>query len=846
MLKAAFKSLLGRKLRLLMSTFAIVLGVAFVAGSLIFTDSLQRTFDDITKGSVPDVSVTADQDADASGYGGPQPTLTPQDVKTVSEVEGVKSATGEVSTAMAFVMTKDGKVLGGQGPPGIGVNFHSEPAMGGIEGLRIVEGREPKGPDEVALDEGTLEKGGYQVGDTAMMVVPSEPEPIKLTIVGEVKFSAGMGGASLSALSVEGMQKYFAGGKDVYTSIWVVLEPGFTQKQVTDAINDVVRDGVRAHEGEEVAEETQAQIREVTQFMSIFLLVFAGIALIVGSFLIINTFSILVAQRSRELALFRAMGASRGQVTRSVLFEALIVGFIGGLLGLGLGYLLAQGIRLLMAAFGLEIAAALVVLPTTIIVSLVIGVGVTVFAALLPARRASKVAPVEALSDAVSVPEGSLRWRLAAGIGLIVLGGGLILLGLLTDIGNSFALAGGGMVLVLFGALMSSPVVGRPVVGALGWVYDRMFGFVGRLASTNSLRNPRRTAATAAALMIGMALVVTMAVVGQSMKSSLSEAVDTDLESDFTISNAMGLPFAPGVADRAERVDGVEQVARIRGLVSTVNGDSTYLTGMDASEVGVMFTQTPVEGSVEEYKDDTAAISQDYAKDNGVGVGDTLEFKANGKTLSLPVAVVLDQTDAFGMQVMVPSATMTELGAPAELSMVAVRAADSADHEAVRAGLEEATGGNPLLAVQDREDLTEMASSQVDQMLMFIYGLLGLAIIIAVLGIVNTLALSVMERTREIGLLRAVGMERRQVRRMVSLESVVMAVLGAVLGTGLGLVFGVVLQRLARDQGLTTLVVPWVQIVAFLVAAVIVGLLAAVWPAFRAGRMNVLRAISTE
>src|SRR5450631_3387986 len=526
MLHASWKSLLERKLRLLMSGFAIVLGVAFVAGSLIFTDTLGQAFTKIMAGSSGDVVVRpagagTDQNVASDQNTLSAKTLPASLVTELATVDGAARVDGFVSSVGVFVIGKDGKVIGAQGAPGIGMNFTDAPAGHGVPGLSISSGRAPAKAGEITLDPSTANKGGYRIGDTVPMVSSGTQPSIKATMVGVGKFGGGgLAGASLTTFDLRTAQQLFEGGKDVYTGIWVTARDGVSQVELRDRVKALLPAGVEAVTGDKAADESASEINQALSFISTFLLVFAGVSLVVGTFLIINTFSILVAQRSRELALFRALGASRRQVGRSVLFEALVIGFVGSTVGLALGFVLATGIKALFAAIGLDLSGSpLVFEPRTALIAYLVGILVTAFAAYLPGRRASRIAPVEAMRDDVAMPESSIRRRAGIGLAMTALGAAALVVGLFTSIPNALVYIGGGMLFVVVGVAIARPLLGRPVVGLVGMVYRRSFGTVGRLAEQNAMRNPRRTAATASALMVGLALVSMMAVFGPSTKA---------------------------------------------------------------------------------------------------------------------------------------------------------------------------------------------------------------------------------------------------------------------------------------------------------------------------------------
>jgi putative ABC transport system permease protein len=848
MLRAAFKNLMARKLRLLMSGFAIVLGVAFVAGSFIFTDTLERNFTNLMDGSVGDVVV---RPAGASGDDSAQDArkVPASVVDRLSDVEGAARADGNVTSFGVFVVSDEGKVIGAQGAPGLGFNWNDAPAAGSDESATtLTEGRRPERAGEVVLDPQTAEKAGYEVGDQVPLVTSGDQPVVRAELVGLAEFGGGsLAGASMSIFDTATSQDLFTGGRDVYSDAWVTAADGVSQEELRDNVAAALPNGYEAVTGDTAADEASDDITEGMSFISTFLLVFAAVALVVGSFLIVNTFSILVAQRSREMALFRALGASRRQVTRSVLFEATLIGLVGSTLGLVLGGGLAIGLKALFATFGLDLTGAgLVFEPRTVVVAYVVGMVVTLFAAYLPARRASRIAPVAALRDDVAMPEQTLRRRLVAGVGMIVLGVAGMLVEFLTDVSGSIWAFGIGVLFVLLGVALISPVVGRPVVSTVGWVNRRLFGTVGRLAEQNAVRNPRRTAATASALMIGLTLVTAMSVLGASAKASVDQTIEENFASDFVLSNAIGVAFSPTVTDRVEEMPGVESVARFRFGQGEVDGGRSVIGAADPELFDTAVQSDIVAGSTSDMQGRGILVQKDRAEDLGLSVGDSLPITLPGGERTYRVAGMYEPSPAVPTSYVMSLDSLAAAGVERADNYAYVNVAPGADKAQVGDAIETSIADLPTVTLKDQAEYAEEQRAPIDQMLMLIYALLGLAVVIAVLGIVNTLALSVIERTREVGLLRAVGLSRRQLRRMVRLEAVVIALLGATLGVVLGVVFGVGLMSALADQGLDVLRVPSAQLAAFVVASGLVGILAAVWPARRAARLNVLTAITTE
>lgn len=847
MLRFTLRSLLARKIRLVLSAVAIALGTAFLSGSLVFTDTLARSFDDIVAGSIADASVrltgseAASMDAVISFD---QRTLPASLATKLADAPGVARADGTVFGQGLFVIKPNGKLLGGTGAPTMAFNYSDAPNASGEPIARISEGRAPVRAGEVAIDERSVDTAGFKLGDTVDMVTAGEQPRLSATLVGVIDFAGGgLAGATLVYFDTKTAQAIFQGGQDTYTSIDMTADDGVSQDEIVQTVRPLLPADAEAVTGQEMADEVESVIDIVLGYLNTFLLVFAAIALVVGSLLIINTFSILVAQRSRELAVLRALGASRSQITRSVLAEAFAVGVFGATAGLLLGFGLAAGLRAVFASFGLDLSeTALVFAPSTIVLTYLVGVTVTMLAAYLPARRAARVAPVQAMQVQVSMPGASQRRRLIVGAVLGAAGGVLMVLGLSTDIRWAAAWAGLGMFGVLIGVIVLAPVIAVPMLVPLRAVYRRLFGSTGRLAADNAIRNPGRTAATASALMIGLALVTTISIVASSVSRSIDRGVDEQFTSDFLISNAIGQSFSPTIARDVAAVDDVAVTASAQTMSVDIDDESATIDATDARALGEIFDIDFISGGAP-LGDGQIALTEDKASSLGVSVGDTVTLGFASGDLRATVRGVYESTYVV-TDAMVPFSTVDAAQIQRADTFVAVNAVDGVELASLGRELDEVTKDFPTVTVQNKDDFADSQRAQVNQLLYLIYALLGLAIVIASLGIVNTLALSVIERTREVGLLRAVGLDRRQLRQMVRLEAIAISLLGAALGIATGLLFGVALRELVSGQGVTDLAIPWVRLVEFIVIAAAVGVLAAVVPARRAARMNVLDAIA--
>jgi len=850
MLRTSLKSLWARKVRLLLSTLSIVLGVAFVAGSLLFTALLRNSADELLTGTVGDVNVVAEGSSIPSG--GEQSALIDElTVGDIAHLDGVERATGLVTGYTVYPLDADGNLISFTGAPGIASNWHDTPAAGGQTGPSIVDGRAPESDDEVVLDPSSLERGGYSLGDEVSVATPFDGIR-SYTLVGAGTYGDGAtAGASYLFFTLAEARAIVLDGQAGYTGVWIETSPDADPTAVAQAIEPLVGAGFEVQTGSQLADETQDQLDVGLGFVNIFLLVFAGISLLVATLLILNTFQILVAQRARELALLRAVGATRRQVRNSVLAEALVVGLAAATLGLAVGYGLAWGILAVMRGLGIDLGPTVPQLTwQSVVASYAVGVAVTVVAALVPAFRASAMRPVEAMAASSQSGPERLGGPQYVGIALIELGAAAIVCATLLPVPQPLVWLGLGVAGLLVGVVMSAAAVGRPVVWLLGGLFRATFGEVGRLAQLNAVRQPRRTAATAATLMIGVALVSAVAILAASTTTSLERRLTEDQRGDFIIAPVAYEPFDARVLDTVKGLDGVEKAYGYRRGAVRVGGDVDQVTLGGASREAIVdgTSLDVVAGSLDDGGGVAPAlVDSDYATDHGLTIGQVIDLAGAKGSAQVLITGFHDggTRPALGEIIVAPD-TFAALEDDSLVTHIVVFADAGADRSAVEDELQSAVADLPTVAVSDVAEYTQARIDQFAQLFAVVYALLALAVIISVIGIVNTLGLSVMERTRELGLLRAVGLTRRQLRRMVTLESVIVATLGAVLGVVLGLVFGVSLVTLLADRGIDILSIPWLELVVFVVAAALVGVLAALGPARRAARMNVLESIAVD
>ncbi len=834
MRKVSLRNLAAHKVRLALTVLSVVLGTAFVAGSFVFTDTLQRTFD----GIFSDVAVGVDvrvSGQDDNGSGVPL-----ADLDRLRAVPGVQAVEPGI-TGQIVLLGSNGKAVQGGGAPSLGLSYLPPEQQIG-DTFEFTAGAAPARPGEIALNPGAARLGKLSVGDRTRVLVPSRGIQ-DVTLTGIYRTETETGGY-IGALFVQQQAlQLFTDGKHV--GFVDIAGDGVSQQELRDRVAQALP-GLKAQTGDEVRQEAKADISEALKFINYFLLAFGAIALLVGTFIIYNTFSMLVAQRLRELALLRAIGASRRQVSRSVLLEASLVGLVGSAIGIAGGVGLAYGLRALLNAFNVGLPEGTLQLrPRTVLIALAIGVGVTMFSAYSPARRAAKIAPVAAMREEFASTGTSLRRRTALGAIAGLLGVLALAAGAAAEPGGRAAgLIGLGALALILGVLLGAPALSRPVIAVIGSGLGPVFGTVGRLARTNAVRNPRRTAATAFALTLGLMLVTTIAVFGASAKKSINDLIDNGVTADYILTgpDAVGVPVA--AAPAAAKVSGVAATVALHPVQVRIDGRTEYGTGV-SGPLGQVLRYRLLQGSAD-LSGRTLLVSQTWAQDNGWSVGSTVAMRtADQQDVSTRIGGIYDDNQLLG-DWLASGALYREL-TPSRLlvdEVVLVKAAPGADLAALRTGLERATDPLVVVQVQDREEFKGEGASQINALLAVLYGLLALAIVIAVLGIINTLALSVVERRREIGMLRAVGVLRPQLRRTIYLESMLIAVFGAIVGVALGLTFGSLFVHTLRDQGLDQISVPVGQAVLMLVLAAVTGVLAALWPAVRAARTPPLAAIA--
>jgi putative ABC transport system permease protein len=848
MRKATLKGLMAHKLRLAATALAIVLGVSFVSGTYVLTDTITASFDSLFKQVTQGIDVAVRSEETFGGFdtGEVRDPMPASLLERIQAVDGVRVAEGSV-TGYAQLVGKDGKAVTTGGAPSLGVSFNQDTQF--TAGSTVRSGRLPSGPTEMAIDAKTAEDTGYVVGDRAKVLFQGPARDY--TVSGIIGFGEAdnLGGARLVGFDLATAQEVM-NREGRFDEIDVAAQPGVTPEQLRDRIRAAVDPRYEVLTGEELAEDSAAAINDtIGRFLGTALLAFAFVALLVGAFLIFNTFTIIVAQRTRELALLRCLGASRRQVMNSVLLESVIVALVASLVGLGLGVLIASGLKALLSTFlGADIpATGIQFQPRTVIVSLAVGLIVTVLAAVMPARKATRVPPVAALQpETAFAPTGFRKRRIVLGVLITTVGVALLLAGLFRSEGNRLVNVASGAVVVFFGVAVLSPLIARPLARVIGWPFARAFRLPGNLARENAMRNPRRTASTAAALMIGLALVSFVSIFAASIKASTTEILEESVTADYILFNDNFQPFSPEAAERLAEQPQLAAVAGMRFGPWKLDGAGKSLAGIDPVAYQQVVRTEVTDGSLDDLASGGLAVKDTVAESSGWTVGENvaMEFPRTGVE-QVPVKAIYEDNSLNG-DFLLGLTTYERAYADQADSQILVKAAPGVAPADSRAAIDQVMTDFPNVTVRDQAEFREEQARQIDQIINLFYSLLGLAILIALFGIVNTLGLSIFERIRELGLLRAVGATRRQLRSMIRWEAVIIAVLGAVLGLAVGVFFGWTIVRALASQGITEFTVPAGQLVSFVLAAAIAGILAAVLPGRRAAKIDVLRAITTE
>ncbi|WP_349236994.1 FtsX-like permease family protein [Corynebacterium sp. Marseille-P3884] len=837
----------AHKLRLALTVLAVVLGTAFISGSLMFTNMLERTFDSAVSSMYDDVDVA----------------VKPAEGKSVVPAEVRESLAADPQVARVAVDGSEPVVVAdaeanaiqtGGGEARVGLYYPDDAVVG--PPFDITEGNGPTKPGEALLNAAGAENYGIAVGDTIIVVDPEGRH--EMTVTGLYTDELDRAASLMVKVPESAFVEFYTNGRYV-PGLTLKAAEGTDPAQLKDRIAQEHSD-LTVKEGSVLADDLSKQIRQGLSFVSYFLTAFGLVGLLVGTFLIANTFSMIVAQRTKEFALLRALGASKGQITRSVVVESLLIGLLGSALGVVAGAGLVAVIRAVMDAKGMGLPGAGSGLSVSAVaVPIVVGALVTVLSAWAPARRAGRVEPVEAMRSSESAAPQPLLARTVFGTVLLAAGGALLALGVMWDDGSTgrrALLIGAAAVFVIVGLFLAGPALSLPVVPVLGRIIGAPFSAVGSLAATNSKRNPRRASATAFALMLGIALVTVIGMLGATMERSVDDVLENDVDADMILQGPQlgTFPIPNDLPERVKDVDGAGEVVSYTQARVTVNGEFSNqfgpvgATDVIAGDPGELVALTMTEGS-SSLDDGGVLLPASLASEKGLAVGDTVTIAAPGwesaPEAEATVTGLFEDSQLFASWVL-SQKTVEQLMPPESFKvlMVGVNGDGSVSEDDLRANLEAAVHDDIVVQVRTPEEIGGEAQQMINQMLYILYALLSLAVVIAVLGIINTLTLSVIERRQEIGMLRAVGTQRGQVRTMIILESVQIAVFGALLGVGAGLLLGWAFLTVLADQGLENIAYPWTMIGGMLAGSVLVGIVAALWPAQRAAKTPPLDAIA--
>ncbi len=852
MRSVVLRGLLARRLRLLLTSLSIALGVMLISGSYIFTDTFTHSFDKIFSASYKgvDVSITphvavSDQQNDFA------PPIPESVLATVKTVPGVAAAQGNIFDQSATILNKKGKPFHTGGAPQF---LGSASLIDRFEVFQYVKGHRPQADDQLALDKATADKQHFRLGDTVS--VQSDTGRRDYHLVGIVKLGGvdSFGGASVALLTLPAAQK--ATGKvGKFDAIDAAAAPGTNAKALSARIRAALPRTVEVRTGQQQASKQSKDIRDNLSFLTTALLSFAGIALFVGAFLIFNTFSITVAQRMREMALLRTLGATRRQIRVSVLTEGLVLGVLGSLIGIGLGVLAALGLKALFDAIGFDVpSSGMVIESRTIIVSLLVGVLVTLAATLAPALRATRVPPIAALREGAVLPKGrGQRYSLPIAILITVVGVALMVAGLfaISDSGQAVTALGLGAAAVFIGVALLSPKLVGPIASVVGRPIQRFGGMPGRLARENVVRQPGRTAVTAAALMIGVALVTFASVFAASANKTVSAAIDSRLTGQAVVQNANG--FSSFSADATRAAAGVRGVATVAALRTSAGklvprGTKVGVRGVDPTTTAALYKLPISSGpsdAISQLGLVNTILAKNFAKDHKLKVGSSLMLRTpTDQVVPLRVVGLSDDSTGVSTDVMISNALIQSKFGVTRDDIVFVGYEPGANEKAVTARLKATLDREfPETHTLTNKEFKDQQAGQINQLLSIIFALLGLAIVVSLFGIVNTLVLSITERTRELALLRAIGTSRRQVRRMIRGESVIIAMIGSILGTVLGVALAVLVSRPLPELKFS---LPIGSIIVVLILGALAGVFAAIWPARRASKLDVLTSLSHE
>ncbi len=850
MIKVALRSLLGRKLRFALTAFAIVLGVAMVSGTYVLTDTIKSAFNQIYTASYKNTDAVITEKQAFGNQGAATFGFSESLLAEVKRLPGVAEADGSVTDQATQLVGRDGKAITNGGAPNLGFGVVPNSRFSAVT---FTSGKYPTGPNQVAIDKATADKEGFKVGDPIGISIHGPVQQFRISGVAELGGGASIGGATFAIFDLVTGQKLFhkVGRLD---TIRAAAAQGVSKQELVRQIRPIIPPGTQVMTGTDQAASDSKDTSKQLNVIEYFLLAFGFIALFVGAFVIANTLSITIAQQTREFATMRTIGASRRQILRSVFVEALVLGVVASVVGLFLGLALAKGLNAVFTGLGIDLPkATLVFARRTVIVSLLLGILVTLLASLRPAFRATHVPPIAAVREGAVLPPGRFHWLgrpvalITVALGIALLVWGVLAHGIAT--GQRLGTLGFGVILLFIGVALVAPVLVRPIAAVVGWPAGRLGGAAGKLAQENSTRNPQRTASTAASLMIGLALVTFVAVLGAGLRASFENAVNQLSNADYALTSQNGfIPLTATATDAIRHTPGVTVVAGVRAGQGRAFGKTVAITGAEPGTSQVINAKW-IDGSSPDTPDRLGLtgsfVDKSFAKDHHLTIGSPLQFETPQRAIVHTTVKGIFDPPAGGSpfgRITISAATFDHYY-PSPANVYTFIKIDGGVTPANTAALNAPLKGFPDAKIQTMSEFKTNQEKGLNTLLNLLYVLLALSVIVSLIGMVNTLVLTVFERTRELGMLRAVGTTRRQVRRMIRHEAIITSLIGATLALPIGIALAALVASAVSG---ISFAIPWGTLIVLLIAAIFVGIVAAIFPARRAARLNVLAALQYE